>query len=65
MPFLIAALVFGAVLAFGRWRRLNSVQWIWLLFGTALALIVIWLLVIVFFIGPEMREMDKPWMNGQ
>ena len=54
------ALLFAALIAFGVWRKFGPIQWIWLLFGGAIALVVIWLIVLVFFIGPEMVRMGPP-----
>lgn len=51
---LILILIFAAVIAFGVWRKFGPIEWIWLLFGTAIALLVIWFLMVVFVIGPEM-----------
>jgi hypothetical protein len=56
----ILLIVFAAVIAFGVWRRFTSVQWIWMLFGAAATLMLIWLLLLLFFIGPEMRRMGPP-----
>jgi hypothetical protein len=44
----------GAVIAFGVWRRFGPIQWIWLMFGAAITLLVVWFLVVAFIIGPEM-----------
>lgn len=51
---LILILILGAVVAIGVWRKFGPIEWIWLLFGTAIALLVIWFLLVVFVIGPEM-----------
>jgi hypothetical protein len=59
MLFLIVV-IFAALIAFGVWRRFTAIQWIWLLAGAAFALILLWFLVLVLFIGPEMRRMGPP-----
>lgn len=53
LPFLIAV-------AFGVWRRFGPIQWIWLLFGTAITLLIAWLLLLTFLIGPEMVRTGPP-----
>jgi hypothetical protein len=50
----------AAVTAFGIWRRFGAVQWIWLLFGAAIAMVVIWVLLIIFYVEPEMRRHGPP-----
>ncbi|HSJ09682.1 MAG TPA: hypothetical protein VK928_07190 [Longimicrobiales bacterium] len=55
-PIIIAILVLASAVAFGRWRRFSSIQWIWTLFGTAIAILIIWAIVIVFVVGPEMKR---------
>jgi hypothetical protein len=47
-------LVFLIAAAFGVWRKFGAIQWIWLLAGFAIALLIVWFLVVLFFIGPEM-----------
>lgn len=53
-------LLFLATIAFGVWRKFGPIQWIWLLFGTAIALLIAWLLLLTFIIGPEMVRMGPP-----
>jgi hypothetical protein len=53
-------IVFAGLIAFGVWRRFTAIQWIWLLFGAAATLMLIWLVLLVFLIGPEMRRMGPP-----
>lgn len=48
--------VLALLLAFGIWRRFGAIQWIWLLFAAAIALVVAWLIMLAFVIGPEMRR---------
>ena len=55
-PIIVAAIVLAAAVAFGRWRRFSSIQWIWMLFGTAIAILIIWAIVIVFVVAPEMKR---------
>jgi hypothetical protein len=57
---LLVLLLFLLVIAFGVWRKFGPVQWIWLLFGTAIALLVVWLLLLAFLIGPEMVRTGPP-----
>ena len=54
-------IVIGAAVAIGRWRKFTSVHWIWTIAGLAIALVVLWALVLMFFIGPEMRDAKTPW----
>ncbi|MEX1182092.1 MAG: hypothetical protein WEF86_02580 [Gemmatimonadota bacterium] len=61
MPVLLLLLVvFALLVALGRWRRFGAVQWIWLLFGSAIALVIIWVILLVFVIGPEMQRTGPP-----
>jgi hypothetical protein len=53
---LLLMVVLALVVAFGVWRKFGAVQWIWLMFGAAITLVILWALAIVFFIGPEMRR---------
>lgn len=53
----ILLLLFLAAIAFGAWARFGAVQWIWLMAGIAFTMVLIWVLLLVFFIGPEMRRM--------
>lgn len=53
-------LLFLLAAAFGVWRKFGAVQWIWLLFGSAIALLVLWFLVLAFVIGPEMVRTGPP-----
>jgi hypothetical protein len=57
---MILLLLLGLAVAFGVWRRFTSVQWIWLVAGSALLLVLVWALYLVFIIGPEMRRMGPP-----
>lgn len=56
----LLVLIFIAIVAFGVWRGFGAVQWIWLMAGSAFVMILLWVLLIVFFIGPEMRRMGPP-----
>jgi uncharacterized membrane protein len=51
---------FAAVVLFGVWRRFGPVQWIWLLFGAAIVMIVVWLVLIIAVVEPEMRRHGPP-----
>jgi hypothetical protein len=53
LPILIVVV---ALVAFGVWRRFGAIQWIWLLFGAAIALVLAWAAMLAFVIGPEMRK---------
>lgn len=55
----LVVVIVGAVL-FGVWRRFGPVQWIWLLFGLAAAMLIAWFLMMVLVVGPEMRRMGSP-----
>jgi hypothetical protein len=57
---LLVLLLFLLAIAFGVWRKFGPVQWIWLLFGTAIALLIVWLLLLAFLIGPEMVRTGPP-----
>jgi hypothetical protein len=57
---LLVLLLFLLAIAFGLWRKFGPVQWIWLLFGTAIALLIVWLLLLAFLIGPEMVRTGPP-----
>ena len=57
---LLIAVVFAIAIAIGKWRGFGPIQWIWLLFGLAIGLVVIWVLLLVFFIGPEMVRTGVP-----
>jgi hypothetical protein len=51
---LIFLVVIACIIAFGVWRRFGPIQWIWLMFGAVVTLLVIWFLAVAFVIGPEM-----------
>lgn len=53
-------LLFLLAVAFGVWRKFGPIQWIWLLFGTAMALLILWLVILLFVIGPEMVRTGPP-----
>lgn len=53
-------LLFILVIAFGVWREFTAIQWIWLLVGSAIGLLVLWFIVLAFFIGPEMIRTGPP-----
>lgn len=53
-------LLFLLAVAFGVWRKFGPIQWIWLLFGTAMLLLIAWILMLVFLIGPEMVRTGPP-----
>jgi hypothetical protein len=57
---LILLLVLLLGVAFGVWRGFGPVQWIWMLAGGALLLILIWTILLIFFIGPDMQRMTPP-----
>jgi hypothetical protein len=57
---LILLLILGLAVAFGVWRSFGAVQWIWLIAGGALLLVLLWAIYIVLVIGPEMRRMGPP-----
>lgn len=56
--------LFLLAVAFGVWRKFGPIQWIWLLFGTAIALLVAWVLILTFLIGPEMVRTGVPGGRG-
>ena len=53
-------LIFGSAIAIGLWRKAGPVQWIWLLFGAAITMLVLWVLLVLFVVGPEMRRTPLP-----
>ena len=55
-PIIAALLFIGTAVVIGRWRKFNSIQWIWLITSMVIGLVVIWLLLAVFVIGPEMKR---------
>lgn len=56
----IILLVFGAAVLIGIVRRASAVGWIWLLFGAVIVMLVLWVLLIVFVVGPEMHRTGAP-----
>jgi hypothetical protein len=54
---LLFLLAFGALVLLGVWRRFGPVQWIWLLFGAAIFMVILWILLVVLVVEPEMRRM--------
>ena len=58
LPLLL--LIFGAAIAIGVWRKAGPVQWIWLLFAAAITMLVLWALLVLFVVGPEMRRSPLP-----
>jgi hypothetical protein len=56
-------LIFGTAIAIGLWRKAGPVEWIWLLFGAAITMLVLWVLLVLFVVGPEMRR--NPIRSGQ
>lgn len=57
---LLLIIIVAAAVAFGMWRRFGPIQWIWLFFGIAIAMLVIWAVMLVFVIGPEMQRTEFP-----
>ena len=55
-PIIAALLFFGTAIAIGRWRKFNSIQWIWLITSMAIGLVLIWFLLAIFVVGPEMKR---------
>ncbi|MBR9988429.1 MAG: hypothetical protein KFH98_01675 [Gemmatimonadetes bacterium] len=53
-------LLFLVAVAFGVWKKFGPIQWIWLLFGTAIVLVILWILMLAFLIGPEMIRTGPP-----
>jgi hypothetical protein len=56
-------LLFLVAVAFGVWRKFGPIQWIWLLFGSAIALVILWVIMLAFVIGPEMIRTGPPGTN--
>jgi hypothetical protein len=54
---LLFIIIASAAIGYGVWRRFTAIQWIWLLFGTCAVLMLLWLVLVVFVIGPQMRRM--------
>jgi hypothetical protein len=61
---LFVLLVFGAAIAIGVWRKAGPIQWIWLLFGAAMLMLVLWVVLIIFVVGPEMQRTGIPGVRG-
>jgi hypothetical protein len=57
-------LVFGIAIAIGVWRKAGPAEWIWLLFGAAITMLVLWVLLLLFVVGPEMRRSPLPGDQG-
>jgi hypothetical protein len=57
---LIFLLIVMAGIGIGVARRFGPVQWIWLLFGLAMVLLIMWVLMLVLVVGPGMRRMGPP-----
>ena len=55
-PIIAALLFLGTAVAVGRWRRFNAIQWIWLITAMAIGLILVWFVLAVFVVGPEMQR---------
>jgi putative effector of murein hydrolase LrgA (UPF0299 family) len=55
-PIIMLLLFVGTAIAIGRWRKFNSIQWIWLITTMMIGLIVIWLALAVFVVGPQMKK---------
>ena len=55
-PVIVALLFLATAIAIGRWRRFNAIQWIWLITGMAIALVIVWFVLAVFVVGPEMQR---------
>ena len=55
-PIFAAILFIGTAIVIGRWRKFNSIQWIWLITCMVIGLVVIWFLLAVFVVGPEMKR---------
>jgi hypothetical protein len=53
-------IAFAIAVAIGVWRKFGPIQWIWLIFGTAITILVIWVLLLAFVIGPEMVRTGPP-----
>ena len=57
---LLVLLIFGTAIAIGLWRKAGPIEWIWLLFGAAITMLVLWLVLVLFVIGPEMQRTPLP-----
>jgi hypothetical protein len=57
---LLLLIVVLLAVGFGLWRGFGSIQWIWLFFGLAITMVVLWVIALVFVIGPEMRRIGPP-----
>jgi hypothetical protein len=57
---LLLVLFVAAGIAFGIWRGFGAVQWIWLMAGVAFAMLLLWVIMLVFVIGPGMQRMGPP-----
>jgi hypothetical protein len=54
---LLLLLLLAAAVAFGVWRRFTAIEWIWTFFALSIGMLIIWFLMVVFIVGPEMRRM--------
>jgi hypothetical protein len=56
----VLLLVVGLAVGYGIWRKFTAIQWIWLMTGLALAMLVLWAIMLVFVVGPGMQRMGPP-----
>jgi ABC-type spermidine/putrescine transport system permease subunit II len=54
---LLLAVLVAVAVAIGIWRGFTAIEWIWTFFAIAIGMIVLWLILVIFVVGPEMRRM--------
>jgi hypothetical protein len=54
---LLLATLIAVAAAIGIWRGFTAIEWIWTFFAIAISMVVLWLILIIFVVGPEMRRM--------
>jgi hypothetical protein len=54
---LLLATLIAVAAAIGIWRGFTAIEWIWTFFAIAISMMVLWLILVIFVVGPEMRRM--------
>jgi hypothetical protein len=57
---MVLVLIVAAAVAIGVWRGFGAVQWIWLIAGIALTMVALWVIMLIFVVGPGMQRMGPP-----
>jgi hypothetical protein len=54
---LLLATLIAVAAAIGIWRGFTAIEWIWTFFAIAISMVVLWFILVIFVVGPEMRRM--------